>query len=106
MHLNKPVCLELPILELSKIAMYEFWYDYIKPKYEEKAKMCYVDTESFIVYIKVDGIHKDVGEDFEVRFDASNYELEAKGENKKLIGLMKDELCGNLMKEFFGLRAN
>ena len=86
--------------------MYEFCYDYIKRKYEEKAKMCYVDTHSFIVYIKLEGIHKDVGEDVELRFDASDYELVAKGENKKLIGLMKDELCGNLMKEFFGLRAN
>ena len=50
--LNKPVSLGLPILKLSKILMYEFWYDYIKPKYCEKSKLCYMDTDSFIVYIK------------------------------------------------------
>ena len=50
--MNKPMYLGLSILELSKILMYEFWYDYVKPKYGEKAKLCYMDTESFIVYIK------------------------------------------------------
>ena len=49
--LNKPVYLGLSVLELSKILMYEFWYDYVKPKYE-KAKLCYMDTDNFIVYIK------------------------------------------------------
>ena len=49
---NKPVYLALSILELSKTLMYEFWYDYVKPKYDEKAKLCYMDTDSFIVYIK------------------------------------------------------
>ena len=51
--------------------MHEFWYDYVKPKYEEKAKLCYMDTESFIVYIKTDGIYKDITEDVEKRFDTS-----------------------------------
>ena len=50
--MNKPVCLNLLILELRKIFSYDFWYDYAKPKYEEKAKLCYMDTGSFIVYIK------------------------------------------------------
>ena len=59
----------------------------------------------------IDDIYKDVGENVELRFDTSNYELDRplalnKGGNKKLIELMKNELCGNLMKEFFGLRAN
>ena len=49
--MNKSVCLGLSILELSKILMCEFWYDYVKPKYE-KAKLCYMDTDSLIVYIK------------------------------------------------------
>ena len=56
--------------------MYEFWYDYVKAKYEEKAKLCYMDAESFIVYIKTDGIYKDITEDAEKRFDTSNYELD------------------------------
>ena len=50
--MNKPVYLGLSILEISKIAMYEFCYDYVEPKYGEKAKLCYMDTDSFIVYIK------------------------------------------------------
>ena len=58
--MNKPVYLGLSILELSKILMYEFWYDYVKPKYGEKAKLCYMDTDSFIVYIKTDGIYKNI----------------------------------------------
>ena len=50
--INKPVYLGLRILETSKIIIYEFWYDYIKPKYEEKVRLCYMDKDSFIVYIK------------------------------------------------------
>ena len=75
--------------------MYEFWYDYLKPKHNEKAKMCYMKTDSFIVYIKTDDIYKNIAEDVKTRFDTSNYELDGqlpKGKNKKVIGLMKDEL--------------
>ena len=74
--MNKPVYLGLSILELSKILMYEFWYDYVKPKYHEKAKLCYMDADNFIVYIKIDYIYKDIVEDVENRFDTSNYELD------------------------------
>ena len=56
--------------------MYEFWYDYVKPKYDQKAKLCYMDTNSFIVYIKTDDIYKDIAEDVEIRFHTSNYEVE------------------------------
>ena len=65
--MNKPVHPGLSILELSKILMYEFWYDYVKPKYSEKVKLCYMDTYSFIVYIKTDDIYKDIAEDVETR---------------------------------------
>ena len=58
--MNKPVYLGFSILELSKILMYEFLYDYVKPKYGEKAKLCYIDTDSFIVYIKTDDICRDI----------------------------------------------
>ena len=105
--MNTPVCLGLSILELSKILMHEFWYDYVKPKYSGK-KIVDMDTESFIVYIKTDDIYKDIAEDFETRFDTSNYELERtlpKGKNKKVIELMKGELGGKIMIIFFGLRA-
>ena len=96
--MNKPVCLGLSILELSKILMYRFRYDYVQPKYGEKAKLCYMDTNNFIVYAKADDIYKDIAEDVETRFDSSNYELECnyidrplpKKKKKKLIRLMKD----------------
>ena len=74
--MNKPVYLRLYILELSKIVMYRFWYDYVKPKYDEKAKLCYMDTDRFIVYVKTDDIYKDIAEDVETRFGTSNYELD------------------------------
>ena len=67
--LNKPVCLGLSILELRKIVVYESWYGYVEAKYEEKAKSCYMDTDSFIAYIKTDDIYKDTAEDIETRLD-------------------------------------
>ena len=88
--------------------MYEFWYDYIKPKYSKKVKLCYLDTDSFIIYIKTDDIYKDIAEDVDTRFGASNYELDRpwpEGKNKKLIRLMTDELGEKVMKKFVGLRA-
>ena len=68
--INKLVNLGLSILELSKILMYEFWYDYVKPIHGEKIKLCYMDTVSFIVYIKTEDIYKDIAEDVETRFDS------------------------------------
>ena len=65
--MNKPVYLGLSILEIGKIVMYEFWYDYVKPKYGKKAKLCYTDKNSFIVYIKTQGIYWDVAKDAETR---------------------------------------
>ena len=106
--MNKPVYLRLSILDLSKTAMYEFWYDYVKPKYSEKSKLCYMDTDSFIVHIKANNIYKGNVEDVETRFDASNYEVDRpfpKETNKNVIGLMKDELGGKIIKKFVGLRA-
>ena len=88
--------------------MYEFWYDSVKPKYGEKAKLCYMDTDSFIAYIKTSKIYEDIAEDIETRFDISNYELDKplpKGKNKNIIGLLKDELGGKIMTKFVGLRA-
>ena len=72
--------------------MYEFWYDYVKQKYGEKSKLCYTDTD--IVYIKTDDIHKNIEENIETRFDTLSYELDRplpKEKIEKLIGLTKDE---------------
>ena len=63
--MNKPVYLGLSLLEINKILMYEFWYDYIKPKYQGNAKLCYMDTDSFIIYVKTEDIYKDIADDVE-----------------------------------------
>ena len=97
--MNKPVYLGLSVLDLSKTAMYEFWYDYIKPKW----KSCYIDTGSFFIYVKTDDIYKDIAEDVETNFETSNYELDRPfrmGKNEKVIGIMKDELRTQIIKKF------
>ena len=105
--INKPIYLGLSILEISKILMYEFWYDYVKPKYGNDVKLCYMDTDSFVMNIKTNDFYKDISSDFENRFDTSNYEVNRPlpmGKNKKVIGLMKDELGGEIITEFITLR--
>ena len=87
--INKLVYLGLSILDLSKTVMYDFWYDYLKSKYGENAKLCYINTSSFIVHVNAKYIYKDIAEDVETRFDTSNYELERPlPKRKKSIGLM------------------
>ena len=98
--MNKPIYLDLSILEISKILMYEFWYDYMKPKYDDHVKLCYTDTDSFIMNIETKDFYKDIANDVEKMFDTSNYEVDRPlptGKNKKLIGLMKDELGGRII---------
>ena len=114
--MNKPIYLGLPILEIGKILMYEFWYDYMKPKYNDNVRLCYMDTDSFIMNIKTNDFYKDIANDVENRFDTSNYEVNTSetsalarrplptGKNKKIIGLMKDELGGKIITEFVTLR--
>ena len=92
--MNKLIYLGLSILEISKILMYEFWYDYMKPKHNDNIKLCYMDTDSFVMNIKT-------------IFDTSNYEVNRPlptGTNKKVTGLMKDELGGKIITEFVTLR--
>ena len=105
--MNKPIYLGLSILDISKITMYEFWYDYVKIKYEDKARLCYMDTDSFVVNIKTNDFYKDIAENVKERFDTSNYTFDRPlptGVNKKVIGLMKDELGGDIITEFVALR--
>ena len=86
--------------------MYEFWYDYMT-KYQDNAKLCYTDTDSFIMYIKTEDFYEDIANDVEKRFDTSNYDVNRPlptGKNKKVTGLMKDELGGKIMTEFAALR--
>ena len=106
--MNKPIYLGLSVLETSKTLMYEFWYDYMKPKYNNDAKLCYMDADSFIMNIKTNDFYEDIASDVENRFDTSNYEVNRPlptGKNEKIIGLMKDQLGGNIITEFVTLRA-
>ena len=104
--MNKPIYLRLSILEISTLLMYEFWYDYMKPKYGDNIKLCYMDTDSFIMNMKTEDFYKYIVNDVEKRFDTSNYECDRPlpiGKNKKVIGLMKDELVGRVITEFVAL---
>ena len=105
--MNKSIYLGLSILEVSKLLMYEFWYDYMKPKYGNNVNLCYMGTDSFIMNIKTEDFYKDIANDVEKRFDTSNYEVNRPlptGKNKKVIWLMKDELGGKIITEFVTLR--
>ena len=102
--MNKPIYLGLSILDISKILMYEFWYDYMKPKYNDNVKLCYMDTDSFVMNIKTKDFYKDISSDVDKRFDTLNYEVNRPlptGKNKKV---MKDELGGKIITEFVTLR--
>ena len=108
--INKPIYLDMSILDISKTLMQEFQYDYIKPKYQDRAKLCYMDTDSFVIHIKTKDFYEDIANDVEKWFDTSNYDKVDKTslpivKNKKAIGLFKDELGGKIMKELIGLRA-
>ena len=107
--MNKPVYLGQAVLDLSKILMYEFHYDYMVPKYGlEKLKLCYMDTDSLVYDIKTEDFYEDIANNVEARFDTSGYSKTdfrplPIGLNEKVIGLMKDELGGKIMKEFVAL---
>ena len=107
--MNKLVYLGQAILDLSKIIMYEFHYDYMVPKYGDRLKLCYMDTDSLVYDIKTEDFYEDIANDVEARFDTSGYSKTdfrplPIGLNKKVIGLMKDELGGKIMTEFVALR--
>ena len=108
--MTKPLYLGMSILDISKTLMYEFWYDYIKPKYNEKAKLCYMDTDSFIIHIFTEDFYKDIAMDVNKWFDTSNYDKNDKRPlpievNKRVIGYFKDELGGKIMAKLCGPRA-
>ena len=107
--MNKPIYLGIPILDMSKTLMYEFWYDYLKPKYNDNVKLCYMDTDSFVVHIKTEDFFADINNDVEKWFDTSNYDKNDNrplpiGKNKKVLGLFKYEFGGKIMKEFCTIR--
>ena len=88
--------------------MYELRYDYIKPKYQDRAKLCYMDTDSFVIHTKTEDFYEEIADDVKKWFDTSNYSKDDDrllliGWNEIKIDLFKDELGGRIMKEFFGL---
>ena len=107
---NKPVYLGMCILDLSKTIMYEFHYNYIKPKYGNKARLLFTDTDSLMYEIQTEDFYKDISGDVKDRFDTSDYPPNHPsgifaGCNKKVVGMFKDEVAGGCIEEFVGLRA-
>ena len=107
--INKLVYLGMSVLDFSKTPMYEFWYGYIKPKYGDRAKLYYTDTDSCIIYITTKDFYRYIAKDIEKRFSTSNYDENHDrplpvGKNKKVTGLFKDKSGGKNMKEFPALR--
>ena len=108
--MNKPVYLGMCILELSKTIMFDFHYNYIKPKYGDNAKLLFTDTDSFLYQIITEDFYKDISGDVRERFDTSNYPENhpsgiPTGINNKVLGMFKDEAAGKIITEFVGLRA-
>ena len=107
---NKPVYLGMCILDSSKTLMYDFHYNYIKRKYEDKAKLLFTDTDSLMYEIETTDFYKDISVDVKHRFDTSDYPPDhpsgiPSGLNKKVLGMFKDEAAGGVIDEFVGLRA-
>ena len=106
--MNKPIYLGQAILDLSKIVMYKFHYDYMKRKYNDgRIQLCYMDTDSIVYHIKTNDFYADIADDVPTKFDTSGYTPDCPlpiSLNKKVIGLMKDELEGAIMTEFIALR--
>ena len=107
---NKLVYLGMCILDLSKTLMYDFHYNYIKPKYSERAKLLFTDTDSLMYEIETEDFYRDISSDVHKKFDTSNFAKVHKsviptGVNKKVIGMMKDEAGGKQITEFVGLRS-
>ena len=101
-YMNKLIYLGQGILDISKTLMYEFWYDYLKPKYGDKVQLCYMDTDSFIIHIQTEDFYKDVANDVNKWFDMSGYSKDDDkplpiGINKKVLSMFKDELNGQIM---------
>ena len=107
---NKLIYLGHWILDISKTIMYEFWYNYLKPKYGDNVKLCYMDTDSFLIHVKTKDFYKDIADDVDKWFDTSKYDKNDNRplptrKNKKVILKFKDELNGKIIIKYAALRA-
>ena len=103
---NKPVCLGISILDISKTLMYDFHYKYIKKKYGPKANLLMTDTDSLMYEIHTEDFFEVIREGIKEKFDTSNFENSKLARlNKKVPGMFKDEAGGKIISEFVGLRA-
>ena len=107
--LDKPIYLGMSILDLSKTLMYKFHYDYVKPKWEDRAKLLFTDTDSLCYEIQTDDVYEDIKNDVDKWYDTSNYDEDhpsglRSSKNKKVIGYFKDECGGKFITEFVGLK--
>ncbi|XP_057299291.1 uncharacterized protein LOC130629930 [Hydractinia symbiolongicarpus] len=107
--MNKPIYIGQAILDMSKTVIYKLYYNYVQPNYGSKIQLCYIDTDSFIYHIRTKDFYRDFSDDVETRFDTSAYSKDDNrplpiGKNKKVVGLMKDELGGKKMTSFITLR--
>ena len=88
--MNVQIYIGFTTLEISKTVMWKFCCDYLKPKYGNKVKLCYTDTDSLILHIKTDDFYEDINNDVEEWFDTSNYEIDRllimTNKNKKVLG--------------------
>ena len=109
LYMNKPVYIGQAVLDISKTLMYTFFYNYLKPKYEDTVKLCYMDTDSCIFYVETDDLYKDITNDVIEWFDTSDYNENddriPRGINRKIIGKFKNELKGKVMNEFITLAS-
>ena len=108
-YFNKPVYVGQAILDLSKTLMFDFHYNYIKDKYNNKSELLFTDTDSLMYQIKTKDFYKDILKDVESKFDTSDYPQShpsgiPTGLNKKVIGMFKDEVAGKQISHFIGLR--
>ena len=95
--MNKPVYIGMSVLDISKTLMYKLWYDCMKPKYEDRAKLCYTDTDSLIIYIITEDFFEDIVGDVKIWFDTSNYD-----ENDKRplpVGMNKEYMVFSKMNQ-------
>lgn len=105
---NKPIYVGFTVLDLSKYLMYEFYYDFMYKNFTQNFKLCYMDTDSFVFNIKTDDWYEFIKHNLD-RFDTSNFnknnQFNMPLKNKAVLGLMKDECAGKILKEFIALRA-